>query len=123
MTAKEQLLEYGYQQAGDDFVPARASSERWRSVPGGFECYAMPTLTFGGGKPWGLPQDGGFVKVPYRQSERFANASGLHPATHPECFEWVWPEERLVEIYAHAPKDGKANPYLRQADGIFALAE
>lgn len=115
MTAETLLLDYGYTKVGDDLIPARPSSERWHKVDGGYECYALPTLTFGGGPPWGQLQEGGLVKVPYSQLPNFKQVSGLHPSVNPECFEWVWPEERLVEIYEHAPKSGP-NPYVKVQD-------
>lgn len=105
------LKDYGYVELGDGllsvkgellYIPARTSSERWEKTDGGWHCYGIAARPFGGGEPWGRPMGGDLVQVPYTQTEAFANVSGLHPARNPEAFEWVWPEERLVEIYEHA---------------------
>lgn len=57
------------------------------------------------------------MQVPFSQTEAFALASGLHPARQPEAFEWVWPEKRLIEIYAHtAGPDG--NEWVKTDEGV-----
>ena len=116
-TAKELLLQYGYTEVSPGlFVPARPSSERWEKVEGGWHCYAPATAGFGGGDPWGKVLDGGLMQVPFTQTEAFKDASGLHPARNPEAFQWVWPEERVEEIYAHvAGPDG--NEWVKTDDG------
>lgn len=123
-TAAELLNDYGYTevQAGL-FVPARPSSERWEKVTGGWQCYAAPAPTIGGGEPWGRPLAGGLLQVPYTQSGTYAAVGGLHPARHPEAFEWVWPEERLVEIYAHVAVPGKGNLWRKTDEGEYVRDE
>ena len=130
--AEALLLAYGYTTAGDGFYePARPSSERWRKVAGGWECYASAGASMGGGAPWGrvlmletVAQDAdgnplqvatGFMQVPFTQSENYKNVSGLHPAANPEAFEWVWPDARLVEIYSHLAEPG-GNKWVKVGD-------
>lgn len=113
------LKDYGYSEVSDGlFVPARPSSERWEKVKDGWYCYGPAGATFGGGPPWGKALDGGLVQVPYTQTEQYANVGGLHPAIQPEAFEWVWPDARLEEIYAHAPKEGP-NQYRKTDEGKY----
>lgn len=118
-TVEKLLTDYGYREVGNGlFEPARPSSERWRNVPGGWECFSPPTIPFGGGAPWGRPIDGGWIQVPFSQKESFKNAGGLHPLENPEAFEWIWPEERLREIYEHTSgKDG--NHWIKTDEGKF----
>lgn len=121
-SAAELLIEYGYiEVAPGMFQPARPSSERWEATTGGWYCYTAISGGVMGGAPWGQKVSDALMKVPYKQSEVFANASGLHPATHPECFDWVWPEARIVEIYAHAPKNNEGNKYHKSEDGTLVL--
>lgn len=118
------LKEYGYTEVQDGlFVPARPSSERWERVEGGWHCYAPVAASFGGGEPWGRVLDLGLMQVPYCQSEAFASASGLSPSRNPAAFEWVWPEERLVEIYEHVATPGKGNEWVKTEAGYEKTAE
>ena len=105
MTAEEVLLEYGFAQEGDVFYKPTSNTETWVKVPGGWLCLAPGGVTpiAVGAEPWGRPYgETGRLQVPYRQTAKFEGVSGLHPATHPEAFEWVWPEERVHEIHAYA---------------------
>lgn len=114
------LKDYGYAEVSDGlYVPGRPSSERWEKVKDGWHCYAVATPTIGGGQPWGKPLDGGLVQVPYTQSQTFENVSGLHPARNPEAFKWVWPEERVAEIYTYATPLGADSPAYRKVDGKY----
>jgi hypothetical protein len=117
--AETLLIEYGYTEVPVGlFVPQRPTSERWEKVDGGWHCYGPAVAGFGGGKPWGQPIQGSpLMRIPYTQAEPFANASGLHPADQPEAFEWVWPEARVVEIYAHVSKPGEGNKFVKVEDG------
>ena len=118
-TAAELLVKYGYTEVASNlFVPARSSSERWEKVQDGWNCYALPTPSLGGGEPWGQDMGTGFVRVPFCQSVAYVGVSGLNPARNPECFNWLWPEERLVEIYEHAVM-GAENPWRKLDDGSF----
>lgn len=121
MSAAELLVDYGYTEMEVDgrkvYTPARPSSERWEAVDGGFHCYGLPAAGFGGGKPWGRVLSPVLMQIPFKQSELFANASGLHPADHPDAFEWVWPSERVEQIYRYAPREGANSPqYVKVTD-------
>lgn len=100
------------------FAPVRPSSEHWEKTEGGWHCYTRPTLSIGGGEPWGKVLDGGLMQLPFSQAPAFAEASGLHPARNPEAYIWEWPEERLVEIYTYASPDGD-NPWRKTDEGKF----
>ena len=100
------------------YEPARPSSERWRRVAGGWECYALPTPAIGGGAPWGAVVEGTpFIRVPYR-----ALFGGAHPATDPQAFEWIWPDSRLQEIYAHVAERDIGNPWHKTEAGEYVRA-
>lgn len=110
-TAKGLLKQYGYTNNDGAWTPARPSSEIWVETEGGWFCYQRATASIatdasGAGLPWGKVVDGmpGYVQVPFTQKPNFAFISGVHPGLedHEQFFEWVWPEERLVEIYAHS---------------------
>jgi len=131
MTGAEALGKYGHTQARDGLW-TKARSQAWLAVDGGFNRFDPPSAPMGGfgddpsgGAPWGVLADGrsGWVMVPYRQKAgEWANVSGLHPATHPACFEWVWPDEVVAEMYQFASKAGGENQYTRQEDGSLAKA-
>lgn len=106
MNAKEALEKYGFEE-NEEGVYVRVlgdkidlSTERWVEVQGGWRCYKV-------GSDWGkLDPKTGLHSVPFGQNEAFADVGGLHPETHPQCFEFVWPDERIVEIYEHAGEEG-----------------
>lgn len=99
------------------FAPSRPSRERWEKVDGGWLCFGFATSGIVGGEPWGLPAGPGRMQVPYRQLESYATVGGLHPVHNPEAFEWVWPEERVLEIFEYAPKNGEGNQFRRTSSG------
>lgn len=107
-TAEDALHEYGFERGGDGnniFFKPTSNTESWIKVEGGYHCLAPVGTTSPviGAEPWGRPYgDSGRLQVPYTQTDKYAGVSGLHPATHPEAFEWVWPEERVREIHAYA---------------------
>lgn len=120
-TTEDLLTAYGYSEISDGlFVRLnRPASERWISADGdGWYCYAPETPGIAGGDPWGDVIPGGLMRVPYRQTEAFKEASGLHPARNPECFEWIWPDERVHEIYAHAAA-AEGNEWRKTDEGDF----
>lgn len=65
------------------------------------------------------------IQTPMRQSDSYKNSSGLHPAEHPEAFDWVWPAQAVAEIYHYAgenvvkvqdyDKDGQPDGYHYEA--------
>lgn len=122
-SASDLLIDYGYTEVSDGlFVPGRPSSERWEKVDGGFNCYVPAAAGINGGDPWGKVLEGGLMQVPFTQTEAYKDASGLHPARQPEAFEWVWPEERVVEIYAHTA-GANGNEWVRNEDGKIVKAK
>lgn len=108
--AKTLLKEYGYSEVEGVYFPARPSSEVWIEVEGGWECFQRETPSInpdgGLGAAWGRKAEDlpGYVQLPYTQTEDFKDVGGLHPANpaHAACFEWVWPEKRVQEIYDHS---------------------
>lgn len=126
MEVETLLKEYGYTEVNPGiFMPARPSSEVWVKVEGGWNCYAVASSAVGGGAPWGKRTDSGRVQVPFTQKTEFADIGGLHPANpeHEAMFEWVWPDERLVEIYTYAPKHGEGNQFtkVQNKDGTYTF--
>lgn len=121
------LKEHGFTEVSEGkFIPERPSSERWERAGDGWYCYAPPSPTFGGGAPWGRAVSAALMQVPFKQRDSFANVSGLHPSDHPEQFEWVWPDERVNEIYAYAVTDGdKGNQFVKvqNDDGTYHFEE
>lgn len=125
MTAREALLAYGFRRDDDGFYRhARqgAPTQVWRFVDNkGWERFD-PEAGAGlvvGAPVWGVKDDEapeGYVKVPYQQTERFKDASGLHPATHPECFDWIWPEFVVKETYAYAAVSEEGNTFKKNPE-------
>jgi len=112
-TVEDLLTKYGYVEGKDGIYRRGATTHAWRKVDGGWERLDPPTgfLTFsleGGSEPriWGkFDPETGWYLVPYRLTDEFSMASGLHPAQHPGCFIWVWPDEVVAGIYELALKD------------------
>ena len=133
MDAREALTSYGYTLDDASGFYYRGDTEAWKPEGDGWICvrpaggrsYAGPGIEDPAqGAPWGRAIDGvpGWVQVPFGLTERFQNVGGLHPATHPECFEWVWPEARVLEIYQYAHAGEGDNPWVRQEDGTLVPA-
>lgn len=131
MDAREALTSYGYTLDEASGFYYRGGTDAWKPEGDGWICvrpaparsYAAPGVADpSGGKPWGQAIDGvpGWVQVPYRLADRWRDVGGLHPETHPECFEWVWPEVRVAEIYEYASAD--ENRWVRQEDGTIVPA-
>jgi hypothetical protein len=125
MSAAQLLKKYGYIEGPPGaWTPARPSSEVWVQVPEeeGWFCFQRASGPLGGeGKPWGkeVPEMPGYVQIPFKQAEAFAQVSGLHPGeeAHQGFFEWVWPESRLVEIYEHsAAMAPEGQAYVKSSD-------
>src|SRR3990167_1374138 len=95
MTAIEALEAYGYRLENGVYVrQLDPDTERWEPVTDGFLCYKKVS-------DWGKLATNGLMAIPYTQTAAFKNIGGLHPDRQPECFEWTWPEERVLEIYTH----------------------
>ena len=122
MTAAQLLTEVaGYTQLDAEghkaYQPGRASSERWVEAEGGFECYTPVSAGFGG-EPWGKVLSPALMQVPWRTKDEVELAdgskvpppNGVHPATHPGAFEWVWPEAEVWKIYRYASRQGADSP-------------
>lgn len=131
-TAREALVAYGYVRDDETGVYMHRSpvpTNAWRFVENrGWERYdfaaqALPIQAFDGEEilPYGTPAEDlpGWVKVPYQQNEQFRHVGGLHPATHPECYEWIWPEQVVKEIYAYAATDGGENNWRAMGNGDY----
>ena len=95
MDAQSALEAYGYTLVDGMYVrPNKESTERWQPVDGGFLCFRKES-------DWGKVVDNDLIQVPFTQNASYAGVGGLHPSRQPEAFEWVWPDERIVEIYTH----------------------
>jgi len=129
-SAEAALVAYGHREENGMFI--RGQKEAWQRNPNGagWLRFDPPTVAtpFTGpgiadpapGQPWGVViPELGWAQVPYKPAEKWSAVSGLHPAVHPECFDFVWPEEIVAEMYALAQAaavDGE-NRYARQDDG------
>lgn len=135
LSAGEALLDYGYTRGEDgryrhptvgnptqEWIEVKG--EGWTRldpapaaviVPGNADLAGLADPA--AGAPWGRPHESGLLEVPYRQLERFAGVSGLHPLTHGEMFEWVWPDAVVAELYAYAYKSNRP-AYKREGDQL-----
>lgn len=141
MTARQALEAYGFvNDNGTYYKPTNPESQRWQSVSGGWRMLEVPTAALGAvdaanaaeraeaqaaAGPWGRPYlNTGFIEVPYRQKDgEWADVSGLHPAKHPQAFEWAWPEEKVAEIYAFGHTSDYGKPMRRNAEGELVVDE
>lgn len=125
-TARQLLLDYGYAEDKNTrlYTPARPSSEVWQHVEGGWLCFQRGSASQG--VVWGreaadLP---GYIQVPFTQLEAFKDVSGLNPGIpdHEAFFQWVWPEERLVEIYTYsAANTPEGKQWVKNNEGGYKL--
>jgi len=115
MNAVEAMEAYGLVKDADSdvWIHGTADTQSWQKVNGGWRRIERPApgLVIGA-RPWGRPFGGansGLIEVPYTQTAKYDGVSGLHPETHPEAFEWTWPEAKVAEIYAYGytPEYGK----------------
>jgi len=127
MNARAELLAYGFteQEGSGLFVKITSGrlipTQAWQPYEDGWICLQLPTAPSGtpeggadpsGGMAWGRPIVGSpYIQVPFGQTEPFKEIGGLHPAIHPECFVWVWPDADVEFMYKYAPKDGEGNPW------------
>lgn len=131
MTSTKQLLEeYGYAEHASPiglFSYPRKRTTNWQRQDNGtwlrFDPVTTPVGSAvgvdnpAGGAAWGrATADPTWVQTPYRQLPKFDGVSGLHPATHPECFDWQWPDEQVAFIYAYHDPDG-TQEWLKLDDG------
>lgn len=102
-------------------------AEGWLKIKGGWLCFRSPGRGTFGEIPVGWPvaslvigqvaqifdnDDGvrvdapsavvGLMQVPQGLKDYFVGTSGLHPASHPEAFRWVWTDEEVAYIYQFA---------------------
>ncbi|HEY8767993.1 MAG TPA: hypothetical protein VIP09_12165 [Dehalococcoidia bacterium] len=105
------------------------STEQWLPVDGGFLCFIAPRSGFGS-IPFGWPvaalligtvaqiitgvSDGavvradaptpvvGLVQVPQGLADEWTGTSGLHPASHPQAYRWVWTADEVAFTYQFA---------------------
>ncbi len=104
------LKDYGFSASGpDNKVFRRANkpnSDIWVRHEEGWLLYQQATSPFGGGTPWGIPDESfpGFMLVPYTQKPEFKDVSGVHPSNpdHAMFFQWIWPDEKVLDIYQHS---------------------
>lgn len=88
MSASEELLSYGYEETEPGaYTRSKAGKPRdkWVAVEGGFTRF--------------MRDDGQWVGVPYKIAEKFEGVSGLLFETQPECFDTVYPEAEIENIY------------------------
>lgn len=89
------LIEYGYTHEADgSLVRYKAGSPRdkWEPVPE--ESFLRFTRV-----------DGQWQPVPYTIAAAFAGVSGLSADKHPECFDFHYPADYVLNIYATAVQD------------------
>lgn len=120
MTAEEALEAYGFRQDGNVWAKDLNTQVWVKQEGGGFRCLEAPRpgLVIGA-EPWGRPSDEfpGLIEVPYTQAGIWKDVSGLHPAIHPECFEWTWPDERVAEIHAYGYTPEYGHRWKRNDEG------
>jgi len=85
------IIEFGYTHEPDDSLvkyKAGRPREKYQPVDGGFLRFTR--------------DDGKWAPVPFKIAEKYEGISGLLPETHPECFDFVYPADYLLNIYATA---------------------
>lgn len=121
MTVGEALIAYGFILEHGLWSKPGNETQHWQVVPGGFRRLERATTGIVIGAPaWGRETgEADIIEVPYRQSAKYDAVSGLHPNTHQEAFEWVWPAEAVREIYAYAytGDSGYGRPWKRNDEG------
>jgi hypothetical protein len=91
--ASSALAEYGYEPQEDgSFVRSKAGTPRDKWVP----------ALRGSGFLRFTRNDGKWDKVPYTIAAKWANVSGLTSQLNPECYEYVYPADYVLNIYATA---------------------
>jgi hypothetical protein len=145
--AREELKAYGYAEGegGIYYRPSSPNTEAWKETEDGWICFAPATAAMGQVEgapapagPWGRAHDvlPGWVQVPYQLGEGFrvertpegefvGGVSGLHPAKHPDCFDWFYPDEVVAERYAvaNAAAAGKRVKRVENEDGSFSYED
>lgn len=133
-SAEDELKGYGYTE-GVDGLLVRGNGEAWKREGDGFVQFrpmtqdvvpAIGVADPSGGQPWGIPAPGvpGWMQVPYEPLEKWRTVSGIHPMTHPECFQWLWPEDVVAEKYHYAYREGgKAWKRIEHEDGSTSIVE
>lgn len=96
LSASAELIKFGYTDEGGEYVKYKAGKPREKYVAseGGFLRYTR--------------DDGQWVGVPFTIAPSFEGVSGLTYATHPQCFEMVYPEAYLANVYAEGNKAAAA---------------
>jgi hypothetical protein len=92
MVARDYLIAYGYVLDADGkYRQHGRRTQVWQELPDGKGWLRFDTdLT------------GREVPEVYRMNSVYRGVSGLSKLSHPSAFEWVWPEERVEEIYRNA---------------------
>jgi hypothetical protein len=82
--ATKALVDYGFTQKADGSLYRGRKGEKYVPVEGGFEHY------FRG------------EKMSFSIKSDWAGVGGLYPTTHPECFEFTFPPEWIINEYETA---------------------
>jgi hypothetical protein len=85
------LIDYGYTAEEDgSLVRYKGGKPRTKWVPVGDTGFLR------------YEREDGWVQYPYQVADTFQGVGGLSPETHRECFDWVYPAEYVLNVYATA---------------------
>lgn len=90
MSATDELIAYGYAEEDGEFVRRKAGRLKDKYVP-----------TEGGWLRFNR-DDGAWVPVDFTMLPKWQGVAGLHPSTHPECYDYVHPDSWVETEYAAA---------------------
>ena len=85
------LVEFGYTQEEDNSLvkyKGNRPREKWEPTETGFLRFSR--------------DDGKWAPVPYTINEKWAKVSGLTPDEHPGCYDYVYPADYVLNVYATA---------------------
>ena len=101
-TIEQALTDYGYREDRGYWVREGAPTDIWNKGPHGWRKLAPASVSFGGGIFGRQCEIPGYVEVPYKQAMIPVSGEAISPATHPDYYDWVWPEEQIIFIYEYA---------------------
>jgi hypothetical protein len=124
---KEAFEGYGYSEVDGWWVKLTgAETQRWRKASEGWICVEPIRYPFGGGDPMGiiLPDMPGFMQVPHHQL-LLPTSGSSHPASNPEHYEWIWPEDEIIFMYEFSNSllpAGQTWQKVQDADGNITMS-